>query len=103
MKLEIFLIDEIWARIRFIDESDCLLGVLAPSRNSGLPKIIKVAQLAGWTINNEKSSLAPDDIGKIVEQLYDIIERDFPNNYKPITAGSYGYVVRAVMEAIQNA
>lgn len=41
-----------------------------------------------------------DFLEQLVERFYVIVERDFPNNYKPIDSGSYNYVIRAVCEAI---
>lgn len=42
----------------------------------------------------------PDFLEELTKHLYEIIERDFPNNYKPIDSGTYDYAVRAVCEAI---
>lgn len=51
MKLEIIFIDDTWARVKFHGDNDYYLGSLAPSRGDSLPEIIRVAILAGWTID----------------------------------------------------
>lgn len=52
MKLEIYLVDEIWARVIFHgdNENDRRLGILSPARAGSLPEIIRAARLAGWSI-----------------------------------------------------
>lgn len=57
-----------------------------------------------WAEVIRRSGEAISGDAKFQEQarrrLYAIIERDYPNEYKPIDTGAYDYVIRAVIEAI---
>jgi hypothetical protein len=74
MKVEIYHTDDTWARVRFIGDTDYLLGVLAPSRADSLVQIISAAKLAGWTIvyppGGEDTEIAENEPAR----LYRIIE-----------------------------
>lgn len=52
MKLEIYFVDEIWARVIFHgdNKNDHRLGMLTPTRAGSLLEIIRAAGLAGWSI-----------------------------------------------------